>query len=67
VFFHLFLNFFPRYRIQSAAQIFAPPYSLCGGGMSFVFFFSIKDPLSVYLAGATKKKEPIVVIHHGKP
>lgn len=35
--------------------------------MSIVLFFPVKDPLSVYLAGARKKKEPIVATHHGKP
>ena len=35
--------------------------------MQFASVADLKDCLSVYLASARKKKEPIVVTHHGKP
>ena len=35
--------------------------------MQFASVADLKDRLSVYLASARKKKEPIVVTHHGKP
>ena len=35
--------------------------------MRFASVAEIKDGLSEYLARAKKKKEPIVVTHHGKP
>ena len=35
--------------------------------MRFASVAEIKNQLSAYLAQARKKKEPIVVTHHGKP
>lgn len=35
--------------------------------MRFASVAEVKDGLSEYLATARKKKEPIVVTHHGKP
>ena len=35
--------------------------------MRFASVAEIKDGLSEYLARARRKKEPIVVTHHGKP
>jgi len=35
--------------------------------MRFTSVADLKDRLSVYLATARKRKEPIVVTHHGKP
>ncbi len=35
--------------------------------MRFASVAELKDGLSEYLARAQKKKEPIVVTHHGKP
>ena len=35
--------------------------------MRFASVAEVKDGLSEYLARAQKKKEPIVVTHHGKP
>ena len=35
--------------------------------MRFASVADLKDRLSVYLATAKKKNEPIVVTHHGKP
>ena len=35
--------------------------------MRFASVAEIKDGLSEYLARAKKRKEPIVVTHHGKP
>jgi len=35
--------------------------------MRFASVAEVKDRLSEYLARANKKKEPIVVTHHGKP
>ena len=35
--------------------------------MRFASVAEIKDGLSQYLARARKRKEPIVVTHHGKP
>jgi prevent-host-death family protein len=35
--------------------------------MRFASVAEVKDGLSEYLARARKKKEPIVVTHHGKP
>ncbi len=35
--------------------------------MKFVSVAEVKNRLTVYLAQARKKKEPIIVTHHGKP
>ena len=35
--------------------------------MKFVSVAEVKNRLTVYLAQARKKKEPIIVIHRGKP
>ena len=35
--------------------------------MRFASVAEVKNQLSVYLARARKKNEPIVVTHHGKP
>lgn len=35
--------------------------------MRFVSVAEMKNQLSAYLAQARKRKEPIVVTHHGKP
>jgi prevent-host-death family protein len=35
--------------------------------MKFVSVAEVRNRLSVYLAQARKKKEPIIVTHHGKP
>ena len=35
--------------------------------MKFVSVAEVKNRLSIYLAQARKKKEPIIVTHHGKP
>ena len=35
--------------------------------MKFVSVAEVKNRLTVYLAQAKKKKEPIIVTHHGKP
>jgi prevent-host-death family protein len=35
--------------------------------MKFVSVAEVKNRLTVYLAPAKKKKEPIIVTHHGKP
>ena len=35
--------------------------------MRFASVAEVKNQLSVYLARARKKKEPIVVTHHGRP
>jgi prevent-host-death family protein len=35
--------------------------------MKFVSVAEAKNRLSAYLAQARKKKEPIIVTHHGKP
>lgn len=35
--------------------------------MQFASIAEIKDQLSRYLARAKKKKEPILVTHHGRP
>ena len=35
--------------------------------MRFASVAEVRNQLSVYLAQAQKKKEPIVVTHHGKP
>ena len=35
--------------------------------MRFASVADVKNQLSVYLARARKKKEPIVVTHHGRP
>jgi len=35
--------------------------------MRFASVAEVRNQLSVYLAQAKKKKEPIVVTHHGKP
>jgi len=35
--------------------------------MKFVSVAEAKNRLTVYLAQARKKKEPIIVTHHGKP
>ena len=35
--------------------------------MKFVSVAEAKNRLSAYLAHAKKKKEPIIVTHHGKP
>ncbi len=35
--------------------------------MRFASVAEVKDQLSEYLARARKKREPIVVTHHGKP
>ena len=35
--------------------------------MRFASVAQVKNQLSVYLARARKKKEPIVVTHHGRP
>lgn len=35
--------------------------------MQFASVAELKDRLSVYLARSRKKREPIVVTHHGKP
>ena len=35
--------------------------------MKFVSVAEAKNHLTVYLAQARKKKEPIIVTHHGKP
>lgn len=35
--------------------------------MKFVSVAEVKSRLTVYLAQARKKKEPIIVTHHGKP
>ncbi|MBI4488777.1 MAG: type II toxin-antitoxin system Phd/YefM family antitoxin [Deltaproteobacteria bacterium] len=35
--------------------------------MKFVSVAEVKNHLSVYLARARKKREPIIVTHHGKP
>jgi len=35
--------------------------------MRFASVTEVKDRLSEYLARARKKKEPIVVTHHGRP
>ncbi|HJS58014.1 MAG TPA: type II toxin-antitoxin system Phd/YefM family antitoxin [Vicinamibacteria bacterium] len=35
--------------------------------MRFASVAEMKDGLSAYLARARKRKEPIVVTHHGKP
>ena len=35
--------------------------------MRFASVAEVKDGLSAYLARARKRKEPIVVTHHGKP
>ena len=35
--------------------------------MRFASVAQVKNQLSVYLARARKRKEPIVVTHHGKP
>jgi prevent-host-death family protein len=35
--------------------------------MRFASVAEVKDRLSEYLARAQKKREPIVVTHHGKP
>ena len=38
-----------------------------GKSMKFVSVAEAKNRLTVYLAQARKKKEPIIVTHHGKP
>ena len=35
--------------------------------MRFASVADVKNQLSVYLARARKKKEPIVITHHGRP
>jgi prevent-host-death family protein len=35
--------------------------------MKFVSVAEVKNRLTVYLAQARKKREPIIVTHHGKP
>lgn len=35
--------------------------------MKFVNVTEVKNRLTVYLARARKKREPIIVTHHGKP
>lgn len=35
--------------------------------MKFVSVAEVRNRLTVYLAQARKKKEPIIVTHHGKP
>jgi prevent-host-death family protein len=35
--------------------------------MKFVSVAEVKNKLTVYVAQARKKKEPIIVTHHGKP
>ena len=35
--------------------------------MKFVSVAEVKNRLTVYLARARKKREPIIVTHHGKP
>ena len=35
--------------------------------MKFISVAEAKNRLTVYLAQAKKKKEPIIVTHHGKP
>ena len=35
--------------------------------MKFVSVAEVKNRLTVYLAQARKRKEPIIVTHHGKP
>jgi prevent-host-death family protein len=35
--------------------------------MKFVSVAEVRNRLTVYLAQAKKKKEPIIVTHHGKP
>jgi prevent-host-death family protein len=38
-----------------------------GGHMRFASVAEVKNQLSAYLTRARKKREPIVVTHHGKP
>ena len=35
--------------------------------MKFISVAQVKSRLTVYLAQARRKKEPIIVTHHGKP